>query len=133
MKKTVLMRIRALPERNCIAVMHSPAAARLCDWKSRRAKSKQCAPTESRKTRKTEGVYKRAEHPISSKVSDAPLVYMRGEYTRSDSSCAIIAGTRGICRSDCQDGFDGKEFNRPKYQKLFQKLKKAIILMGKRQ
>jgi len=32
-EKTVIMRIRALPGRTCIAVTHRPAAVRLCDWR----------------------------------------------------------------------------------------------------
>ncbi|MBQ8621446.1 MAG: ABC transporter ATP-binding protein [Oscillospiraceae bacterium] len=31
-EQTVLRRIRALPDRTCIAVTHRPAAAELCDW-----------------------------------------------------------------------------------------------------
>jgi len=32
-ERTVLQRLRALPDRTCIAVTHRPAAIALCDWR----------------------------------------------------------------------------------------------------
>ena len=32
-EQTVLMRLKALPDRTCIAVTHRPAAAALCNWR----------------------------------------------------------------------------------------------------
>ena len=32
-EKTVLLRLRELPDRTCIAVTHRPEAAAICDWK----------------------------------------------------------------------------------------------------
>ena len=42
-EKTVLHRLRELPNRTCIAVTHRPAAIELCDWQLEAGGGKLCA------------------------------------------------------------------------------------------